>query len=72
MDHIQKSIQLKYVIYQMGQTQKSCGLRQFYSTHLNTLDRDLAANHPENSGGMNCDQLFTPHWQQTVEVGHRV
>ena len=31
----------------MGQTQNSCGFKQVYSLHINTLDRDLAGNHHE-------------------------
>ena len=42
-----KDIQLKYVIYQMGQTQNSCGFRQIYSLHLNALDGDLATLRPQ-------------------------
>ena len=46
-DYINFFIHIKYVIYQVGQTQSSCGHRQVYNVHLNIIDRDLAANRPD-------------------------
>ena len=44
-DRIKNDIQFKYVIYQMGQTQNSCGFTQVYSLHLNIIILQLI-NHP--------------------------
>ena len=42
-DHVKNYIQFKYVIYQMGQTQNSCGFRHVYNLNIIELSRTCGA-----------------------------